>query len=151
MLLVASTNANAMDRRSRLGVGYSNQLQSDLPAVSFKLQRSKAFAMGGLLGISTDDNGGGYGAGLKFYRNIFDEPQLTFYAALMGALLNQKRPAGDKSGFQADLSLGSEFSFAGLDSLGFSLEFGVSFHKIDEFIVETVGRNFLVAGVHFYL
>ena len=47
--------------------------------------------------------------------------------------------------------MGSEFSFAGLSSLGFSVEFGLSLNKVDEFVVETVGDNFIVAGAHFYL
>ncbi|PIP94303.1 MAG: hypothetical protein COW00_03470 [Bdellovibrio sp. CG12_big_fil_rev_8_21_14_0_65_39_13] len=151
MIIILSPNAYATDRRSRLGVGYTNQLINNLPAISFKLQRSKAFALGGLVGYSNARTGGGHGAGLKFYRNIFDEPQLNFYTALMAALLSQKNPGADKSGFQVDATLGTEFHFSGLSSIAFSVEFGMSFNKINDFVIETVGNNFLVAGVHFYL
>ncbi|MBT3584923.1 MAG: hypothetical protein HN509_08450 [Halobacteriovoraceae bacterium] len=153
-LLILSSVSNlshATDRRGRLGVGLNNQLKNDLPSISFKLQKSKSFAFGGLLGLSTDDSNGGFGAGLKVYRNLFDEPQLNFYTALMGALLKEKSAGVEQSGFQVDLTLGSEFHFAGLTSLGFSFEFGVSFNKLDDFVAETTGSHFVVAGIHFYL
>lgn len=151
MFIFVFSQAHATDRRGRLGVGYSNQLANELPAISFKLHKSRAFSMGGLVGYSNNENGGGYGAGLKFYRNIFDEPQLNFYTAIMAALLNQKFPGRTESGFQVDTTLGTEFHFAGLSSLAFSVEFGLSFNKLNDFVIETVGQSFIVAGVHFYL
>ncbi|MCO4793506.1 MAG: hypothetical protein KC493_07335 [Bacteriovoracaceae bacterium] len=144
-------DAHSMDRRGRLGAGFSNQMKNNIPSVSFKLQKSKSFAFGGVFGINTDASSGGTAGGLKLYRNIFDEPQLNFYASSLIGFLAQKRSSGDQSGFQVDLTMGSEFSFAGLSSLGFSVEFGVSLNKVDEFVVETVGENFIVAGAHFYL
>lgn len=150
-LLVLGVNAHAMDRTGRLGAGLSNQLMGDLPAVSFKLQKSRAFGFGGLFGIDSSDDGG-MGAGLKIYRNFFDEPQMNFYGSLMGAYISDKRVVGeDENGFQIDLTLGSEFSFTGLQSLGLSFEFGVSFEKVEEFAVKTVGDGFLVMMAHFYL
>ncbi|MEI8347416.1 MAG: hypothetical protein WCG27_08110 [Pseudomonadota bacterium] len=144
--------ANAADYRGRLGVGLSNQLMNDLPAISFKLQKSRAVSMGAVINASNHATNGGYGAGLKLYRNIFDEPQLTFYGALLGAYIDRKTTdKKDKTGFQFDLTMGSEFCFSGLQSLGFSFEFGVSFNKMTDFVVETVGHNFITAAVHFYL
>jgi len=141
----------ALDRSRKLGLGYSSQMANDLPSLSFKFQRSKAFALGGVVGYSSSDSGGGYGAGLKVYRILFDEPLLNFYAAALFGLISQKNPGSTKSGYQADFTLGSEFSFMGLQSLGFSVEFGISLNKIDDFNIETVGKNFIVAGVHFYI
>lgn len=147
-----SSNAQSADRRGRLGVGMTNQLLNDLPAISFKLQRSKSFAFGGVLGYSNEDAGGGHGAGLKVYRIMFDEPQLNFYAAGLAALVKKSTSASTEvEGFQVDLTLGSEFSFAGLASLGFSFEFGVSLNKLTDFVVETTGSHFVVSGIHFYL
>ncbi len=144
--------AFAIDRDGRLGIGFSNQLENSVPSVSFKMHRSRAFALGGLLALNTDDNDGGYGAGIKLYRNFFDEPQLQFYGALLGAVINKKTSSTeDHTGFQIDLTLGAEFSFTGLESLGFSFEVGVSFNKLEKFVVETVGDSFAVAGIHFYL
>lgn len=140
-----------MDRRGRLGVGFANQMKNDLPSLSFKLQRSKSFAIGGQIGFSNSDTGGGHAAAIKIYRNFFDEPHLTFFGSVLGGIIKQKNNSVSQSGFQADLTMGSEFSFPGLESLGFSLEFGVSFNKLDDFVVETVGNNFIVSAVHFYL
>lgn len=141
----------AFDKINRLGLGVSNQLKNDFPAISFKMQKNRSFAFGGLFGLSTDTSNGGYGMGLKVYRNIFDEPQLNFYFAGMGALLSNKVNSTSYSGFQFDLSMGSEFHFTGLQSLGFSFEFGASAYKKKDFVFQTLGNNFIVSAVHFYL
>lgn len=143
--------AMALDKTNRLGVGLTNQLKNDFPSISFKMQKSRTFAYGGVMGLSTDDQTGGYGVGLKFYRNIFDEPQLNFYFAGMGALMSNRIEGVSYSGFQIDLSFGSEFHFTGMNSLGFSFEFGVSANKRKDFVFETLGNNFFVGAVHFYL
>lgn len=151
-ILLFAQSAYSMDRRGRLGIGMSNQLKNDIAAINFKLQKSNAFAFGGLAGVSTRDPGGGHGFALKVYRNMFDEPQLTFYGSLLAGIIKQKRTTGDDEGFQFDLTVGSEFSFAGLQSLGFSFETGISLNKIDgEFGIETVGYHFITAGILFYL
>jgi hypothetical protein len=146
-----SYDAQALEKTNRLGVGLSNQLKNDFPALSFKVQKTKSFAYGAMAGISTSESSGGYGVGIKLYRNIFDEPQLNFYLSGMGALLSNKIASTSYSGFQFDLSFGSEFHFSGLNSLGFSFEFGVSANKKQNFVFETIGSHFLVAGIHFYL
>lgn len=133
----------------------TNQLANDIPAISLKVQQSKTFALGGLLGFKSDEDNTLYGAGVKFYRIIFDEPQLNFYFAGLFAsesYLNEKKKV--ETGFQIDGTLGSEFHFQGLESLGFSLEFGVSVRNADEnggTSFQTLGDNFLKAAVHFYL
>ena len=149
--LFIASGAQALEKTGRLGVGMSNQLKNDFPSLSFKVQKTKSFAYGGLAGISTAEDDGGFGVGLKLYRNIFDEPQLNFYLSGMGAILSNKIAGISYSGFQFDLSLGSEFHFSGLNSLGFSFEFGVSANKKKDFVFETLGSHFVVAGIHFYL
>ena len=141
----------AMERIGRLGVGVSGQLKNNFPATSIKFQQSRSLAIGGLLALSTDSGQGGYGMGLKLYRMIFDEPQLNFYLSLMGGLLKETQGAVSSSGFQLDFTAGSEFSFAGISSLGMSFEFGLSLRQMDEFIIETVGNHFVTAGIHFYI
>ena len=150
-LVIHTPESHALDKVSRLGVGMSNQLQNNIPAISIKMQKNRSFAIGALGGVSTDSEKGGYGVGLKAYRNIFDEPQLNFYLAAMGALLSSKVNSTSYSGFQFDLSLGSEFHFQGLSSLGFSFEFGASAFKKKEFVFQTLGNNFIVMAIHFYL
>lgn len=151
ILSLFTTNLFALEHLGRMGIGYSGQLANDIPAISLKVQQTKAFAIGGLLGINTSDTEGGYGIGGKVYRILFDEPKLNFYAAGMFALLNQKNGVEDKSGFQMDFTVGSEFHFAGLESLGLSFETGVSINKLDDLNVSTVGLNFINAEIHFYL
>lgn len=150
-LSILCNTAAAYEKLNRLGLGMSNQLKNDFPALSFKIQKNRSFAFGGLFGVSTDPNNGGYGAGLKVFRNIFEEPQLNFYFAGMGALLSNKTNGSSYSGFQFDLSLGSEFHFSGLQSLGFSFEFGASAFKKKDFVFQTLGNNFIVSAIHFYL
>lgn len=144
-------NAHAVNRMGRLGVGVSNQLSNDLSSLSFKLQKSQSFAFGGVLGLSTDDNHGGHGFGVKAYKIFYDEPQLNFYGSVLGALISKKIGGESDSGFQIDFTFGSEFHFTGLYSLGLSFEFGISLNKMDEFVIETVGDHFVSAGIHFYL
>ncbi len=143
--------AQALEKNNRLGVGMTNQLKNDFPALSFKIQKTKSFAYGAMAAVSTADQNGGYGVGVKVYRNIFDEPQLNFYLSGMGAILSNKIGGTSYSGFQFDLSFGSEFHFSGLNSIGFSFEFGASANKKKDFVFETLGSHFIVAGIHFYL
>src|SRR5690606_9056558 len=103
-------------------------------------------------GAEFEDTNGGHAAGIKLYRNLFEEPNLHFYSSLMIALVGDKVGGRDYSGFQADLTLGSELSFTVLESLGFSFEFGASVNNVyDETVVKSAGYHFLAAGIHFYL
>lgn len=150
-----TTHVHAADLRGRMGIGATNQLANDIPALSLKIQQSKTFAIGGLLGFKSDQDNTLYGAGLKFYRIIFDEPQLNFYMAGLLASLSYLDEEKDKvkSGYQVDGTLGTEFHFQGLESIGFSFEFGLSARNADEHgaSFQTLGDQFVKAGVHFYL
>lgn len=151
-LALCTPTAQAVDRRGRLGVGLSNQLQlQDLPAISFRLQTASSTSIGALFGANTADDGG-LGAGFKIQKHFFEEPQLNFYGSLLAAYLSQKNlNSSDDSGFQFDFTMGSEFHFRGLESLGLHFEFGVSLRKLDDFVIQTVGQQFIVMGIHFYL
>lgn len=156
ILSVFSLSALGADLRGRLGVGATNQLANDIPALSFKIQQNKTYALGGLLGFKTDEDHTLYGAGVKFYRIIFDEPQLNFYFAGLLATQNyiDETENKTKSGYQVDGTMGTEFHFTGLESIGFSFEFGVTVRNADSkkgTSIETLGDQLLKAGVHFYL
>lgn len=155
MLISLPSVVFGADLRGRLGVGMTNQLANGVPAISLKIQQSKTFAMGGLLGFKSDQDQTLYGAGLKLYRIIFDEPQLNFYLA---GLLASENYVNDQNkvdtGYQLDGTMGTEFHFSGLESLGFSVEFGLSVRNADDdggTSFETLGDSFLKAAVHFYL
>lgn len=153
--LLFSFSSWALDLRGRLGVGFTNQLANEIPALSVKVQRSKAYAVGALLGVKASEDQTLYGAGVKFYRIIFDEPQLNFYLAGLFATQNFLDQEKDqvKSGYQVDGTLGSEFHFTGLESIGFSFEFGFSARNTGPqgASLETLGDHFIKAAVHFYL
>jgi len=155
LALVTSIEAYSMDLRGRMGIGATNQLANDLPALSLKIQQSKTFALGGILGFKTDEEQTLYGAGLKLYRIIFDEPQLNFYLAGLFAAQNYlDKDDKVQSGYQFDGTMGTEFHFTGLESIGFSFEFGLSARKANEedgATFQTLGDQFFKAGVHFYL
>lgn len=156
IIAVFPTLVMAADLRGRMGVGFTNQLANGLPAISLKVQQTKTFAIGGVLGFKSDEDNTLYGAGVKFYRIIFDEPQLNFYLAGLLATQNYVDPVRDKTktGYQVDGTLGSEFHFQGLESIGFSFEFGLSARNTDPkggSSFQTLGDQFLKAAVHFYL
>ncbi len=152
LLILMSWPALAMNKSGRLGVGLSNQLANDLPALSLKIQQNRYYALGGLLGLRSDEDKTLYGAGLRIYRVIFEEPLLNFYMAGTFASLSYEDGDKARSGYQVDGTLGSEFHIEGIESIGFSFEFGVSVNKgPNGRQIETLGDNFLKAAMHFYL
>ena len=155
LIIVMPRLASGADLRGRMGLGMTNQLANDIPAISLKIQQSKTFALGGLLGFKSDQDNTLYGAGIKLYRIIFDEPQLNFY---MAGLLATESYLNDQnkveSGYQIDGTMGTEFHLTGIESLGFSVEFGLSVRKAEATggtSFQTLGDHFLKAAVHFYL
>jgi len=57
-----------------------------------------------------------------------------------------------EQGYQVDGLFGTEFSFQGMESVGFSFEFGLGMYKYqDETHIATVGYNVVRSAVHFYL
>jgi hypothetical protein len=155
LLILLSSGAFGADLRGRMGLGMTNQLANGVPALSLKIQQSKTFALGGIVGFKSDQDQTLYGAGLKLYRIIFDEPQLNFYLAGLLASENYLNSQSKvETGYQMDGTMGTEFHFAGLESLGLSFEFGLSVRKAEPTggsSFETLGDGFLKSAVHFYL
>lgn len=151
-LILTTSSAWGMNKSGRMGLGFSNQLINDLPALSLKIQQNRYFALGGLLGFRSGEDATTYGAGLKVYRVIFEEERLNFFMSGTLATLAYEEDRKAKSGFQVDGTLGTEFHLEGIESIGFSFEFGVSYNKGPRGTsFETLGNNFLKAAVHFYL
>lgn len=151
-LALMTTHAWAMNKTGRMGVGLTNQLVNDIPALSMKIQQNRYFAMGGILGFRSNEDTTTYGAGLKVYRVIFEEELLNFFMAGTLASLSYEEEGKSQSGYQFDGTLGTEFHLERIESIGFSFEFGVSYNKgPNGRSFETLGNNFLKAAVHFYL
>ena len=146
--LFVASEANAVSLLGRMGVGMTKQLKGDLTGLSLKVQQTRESALGVIAAVSADEDVTDYAFGGKYYQILFDEPHLNFYGAGMLAMLK----TNDKSGYQVDATLGSVFHIPGIESLGFSFEFGVSLNKVDGIrSIETTGYNFFNAAIHFYL
>jgi hypothetical protein len=149
-----SASSHAMSLLGRLGIGMSKQLVTGMETLSFKIQRNRALAVGGLFGLQSNTESTNYAIGGKLYRLIYDEPQLNFYSAATGAFFSyQNSSSGEtENGYQIEASFGTEFSFQGLESIGFSFEFGAGYTKYDgQSTFRTLGHNVVSSAVHFYL
>jgi hypothetical protein len=152
-LLFASSPLWAINKSGRMGVGFNNQMINDLPAISLKMQQNRYFALGAMVGFKSGDGASEYGAGLKAYRIIFQEELLNFFLSGTAITLSYQDEENKRnSGYQFDGTMGAEFHFEGIESIGFSFEFGVSMNKGPEGRkFETLGNNILIAGIHFYI
>ena len=143
------STAWAESKSGHLGIGVSNQLANDFPAFSLKLQRTANFGFAVLGNFNTDKDQGGQGFAVKMMRTIFEEPQLNFYGAfLVGHVTKKEAKRFVLRGAQIDATLGTEFYFGGLTSIGFSFEMGISVVKRDHFIVKTAGDLLQAAYVY---
>lgn len=132
----------------------SDHLITDMKTLSLKLQNSRVSGIGGSFGIDTSEDGSFYALGLKYYQLIYEEPQLNFYSAAgINVFTYQNQQSDDtESGYQLDGVFGSEFSFQGLESIGFSFEFGMTVYNYNEDThIATTGQNILKSAIHFYL
>jgi hypothetical protein len=153
LFLLISLSSYAMPLAGRLGVGMTNQVVTGVNALSVKLQRNRSTAISGIFGLDSSNESSTYAIGAKIYRLIYDEPQLNFFSSL-GVIGFTYLDALEKteSGYQIDATFGSEFSFQGLESIGFSFEFGLSMNRyLNKTTIQTVGHNMFMSAVHFYL
>lgn len=152
---MGSNSSYALSLMGRLGVGMSDHLVTNMKTLSLKLQNSRVSAIGGSFGIDTSEAGSFYALGLKYYQLIYEEPQLNFYSAAGANIFtfqDETDEGSTESGYQLDGLFGTEFSFQGLESIGFSFEFGISLYNIyDDTHIATTGHNFLKSAIHFYL
>lgn len=137
-------------KNGRFGVGITNQPEASVDSLSFKVHTSRRTAYGGVLGVSNNDSGG-HVFGLKLYRKLIQENNLNFFGALYGGYKSEGPENNTVSGFQGDLTFGTEFFFQGLEQLGFSFEMGVSINTFDEFEFKTKALNTVQGAIHFYL
>ena len=141
----------ARDLQGRLGLGYNSEFANfgaanGAPGVSLKYGFSREIASELVVGLATTTPGNSVTA-VKFFKNLFFETNLNFYFMVGGGVLSGNSQTGAEflGGF------GVEAFVPGLESLGFSMETGGSFHNLSgSFILKTIGVSFLNAGIHFY-
>jgi hypothetical protein len=152
LLSLSPVSALARDLHGRLGLGFNSEFANSslggfrVPGVSVKYAMTRDLAIEGILGIATTTpSNSAYAA--KLFKNLFLEPNLNFYTMAGLGLIS----ANGQSGFQLIAGFGAEFFIPGIDSLGFSMETGVSFdNATGSYALRTLGFSFLDAGIHFY-
>ena len=150
-ILLSSPSAFAVDLANRLGVGYSNQMSTDLPSIAAKYYPNAGTALSVAIGVDTEDNNSRFGILFKLYRIIFTERNLNFYLGGGAGLLSREVLSETRSGFELGGFLGAEFFFTGLENLGFSFEAGVGIRSdSDGARFRTVGDHPVRGGVIFY-
>jgi hypothetical protein len=151
-LFTFSTSSFAMSLLGRLGIGTTNQVVTGIDALSIKLQRNRSTALSGLFGLNNSSDSSNYAIGAKVYRLIYDEPQLNFYSSLAAIMFTYQNDGNTESGYQVDGGFGTEFSLQGLESIGFSFEFGIGLNKYNGGSnIQTYGHHIVTSAVHFYL
>ncbi len=150
LLTTSAMPAMARDLQGRLGLGYNSQFAASRdgggPGVSIKYALSPDLALEGVFALATSSPSQSVSA-VKAMKNVFMETNLNFY--FMGGMGFCSR-AGN-SGLEMMGGAGAEFLIPGVDSLGFSMETGVSFDNLSgSYALRTMGVSFLNAGMHFY-
>ena len=148
--LLMVNEAEAKDLRSRIGVGYANQLPH-IDALSVKLGVPTAgpavnVQVQGLLGLSLlDDTDDAMFAGGRVLYGVVAEDNMNLYA-IGGAGYFQN---GARAGLRLQPAVGAEFFPFGLENLGFSLEWGLTFDFAGGRDLYTTGSG-AGLGVHYW-
>ncbi|MCB0377202.1 MAG: organic solvent tolerance protein [Bdellovibrionales bacterium] len=146
-----SINSFAVDLANRLGVGYSNQMSEDLPAITARYYPNSMVGMSVAIGVDTEKNNSKFGALFKLYRIVFTENNMNFYVGGGAGLLSREVANDNRSGFELNGFLGGEFFFTGLENLGFTFEAGVGIRSdSDGARFRTIGDHPLRGGMIFY-
>ena len=151
ILLLLSPNLFAKDLTHRLGVGYSNSLDMDLPSIAVHYYPNQKTMLAAAIGVSTEDDNSKFGLLFKAFRNIFEEENLNFQMGGSAALISNEVNGDSDSGFELNALFGAEFFFTGLDSLAFRFEAGIGIVSInDGTTFRTIGDSPFDAGIIFY-
>ncbi len=150
----------AKDLSNRLGIGYTRQLSVDLPSITVQYYPKSNLGISMALGVDAQEDISKFGFMAKAYRIVFVEQHMNFYFGGGAGIFSQESPgfsagskAGDnESGFALSAYGGGEFFIPGLDSLGFSFEFGVGVVSLSSHVrFRTLGTHPIRAGIIFYL
>lgn len=148
---LGTSQVGAVDLTNRLGVGYKNQFSTDLPSLAAQYYPSPALGLSAALGIDTESDHSKFGLMFKVYRIIFTEKQLNFYMGAGAGLLSIESDGSSDSGFEINGFVGAEYFFAGLESLGFTVETGVSIISVSSGTrFRSFGDHPLRGGIIFY-
>ena len=151
MLTLVSPQASAKDLSNRLGIGYKNQFGANIPGIALQYYPGPQLAVSAVVGVDTEEDNSKFGAMVKLHRVIFEEQNLNFYLGAGAGLLSNEVNGVNQSGFELLAYGGVEFFFAGLENLGFSMEFGPAVTSLSSNVrFRTFGDSPLRAGITFY-
>ncbi len=142
----------ARDMQGRMGIGYNAEFANAYtsgfraPAVSAKYGLSRDLAIEGVVGFASLSPINTV-LGVKGFKNLFYEPSLNFYFMSGLGFLGEN----GQGGVEVMGGFGVEYFIPGVDSLGFSMETGISLDNgSGTYALKTLGVSFLDAGIHFY-
>ncbi len=147
----------AKDLSKRLGLGIRNNMTVDVPMISANYYFGKEVGISAAFGVDTQDENSRMAIAFGVRRNIFFEPNLNFYMGGQVATVSFEKAKEDLpteteklSGIEADVFVGTEFFFAGLDSVGFTFESGFGVATTGKTRFRTIADHPFRAGIHFY-
>ena len=149
--LLISSVTFSKEMSQRLGVGIKNNTSQSLPSLAAVYHVSGNLAMTGGFGVDTQKDYSALQMQVGVRHVIFHETNLHFYAGGQIGLVSFEEPIdGKNSGFEADVLMGAEFFFAGLENLGFTVEGGLGLSSIKNTRVRTIANDPVKAGIIFY-
>lgn len=152
--LVVSSWANfatAKDLTNRLGIGYKNQFETNLPGIAVQYYPGTDLGLSAVMGVDTQKDSSRFGFMVKLYKVIFQEDNLNFYMGAGAGILSTETNGVNESGFALMGYGGAEFFFTGLENLGFSFETGTAITSLSSGVrFQTFGDHPLRAGIIFY-
>ncbi len=150
-LLTVSLKLAAKDLTHRLGVGFKNNTSDSLPSLTTVYYADKDYALTSGLGFDTKKNHNMLQANVGYRKMIYFENNLNFYVGGQVGILNSENPSdGKNTGMEFLAVFGSEFFFAELENLGFTLEAGLGVSTVKNTSLRTVADDPLRAGIVFY-
>lgn len=146
-----SPKALSKEMPQRLGVGIKDNTSDSVPSLAIVYNLNGLTAVTGSLGVDTKKDYSKFQVNGGIRHIIFHENQLHFYAGGQLGLVTLETPAeGKNTGFEANVILGTEFFFTGLENVGFSFEGGIGLSTVSHTRIRTIADNPLKAGLIFY-
>lgn len=152
-LFVASLSPQALSKEmpQRLGVGLKDNTSESIPSLAIVYNLNGMTAVTGGLGVDTKKDYSKFQINGGIRHIIFHENQLHFYAGGQLGLVTLENPTDNKNtGFEANVILGTEFFFTGLENVGFSFEGGIGLSTVAHTRIRTIADHPLKAGIIFY-
>jgi len=135
----------------RLGLGIKNNTAQSIPSLAIVYNINNDMALTGGFGFDSRRDYSTSQVNIGIRHAIFHETNLHFYGGGQAAIVSYEDPTnGKKSGFEANLVLGTEFFFSGLENVGFTFEGGLGLSTVYNTRVRTLALHPLEAGLIFY-